>query len=330
VIIGPTGVGKTRLAEHLGQHFPCEIINGDLGQLYAPLTIGTAKPDWRNSTIPQHLFDVFDSPQRYCAPEYRTRVENLIPEIKVRGRIPIIVGGSTLYIWSLFFQQKKTEGDHEAALTFVDSLNPSSYWEHLHEIDPKRAQKIHPHDTYRLRRALLQWYGQARKPSSLAPVFNPIDRMVIIHLNKQRSALKEDYATRICGMLESGWFDEVAALQGTDWEDFWRDRKIIGYEDIAAYLKGVIKTSESLLESITQKTVNYAKKQATFWRMLIRKIREESHKDPMVFGICNLENPGDHPESVRLITYFYLDLTFLPSDLYINQLSEYIKILRRI
>ena len=103
IIYGPTAVGKTDFAEALAQRINGEIINADAAQFYTPLTIGTAKPDWRKAPVPYHLFDICDEPNNYSVAAYRADVERAVTSIASRGKIPIIVGGSGFYIHSLFF-----------------------------------------------------------------------------------------------------------------------------------------------------------------------------------------------------------------------------------
>ena len=108
VISGPTAVGKSNLAERLAAMFPAELIIGDMGQCYTPFTIGTAKPDWRNSPIPHHLFDILDEPRNITVVEYYHKVQQTLTDIWQRNRLPIIVGGSSFYLASLFFPPKYT------------------------------------------------------------------------------------------------------------------------------------------------------------------------------------------------------------------------------
>src|SRR5579863_9779399 len=103
IVYGPTGVGKTDVALAIAQHIPAEIINMDMGQFYTPLSIGTAKPDWKNSPIPHHLFDIIDTPINYTVAEYRTMLYKTVQEVIGRGNLPILVGGSGFYLHSLLF-----------------------------------------------------------------------------------------------------------------------------------------------------------------------------------------------------------------------------------
>ena len=105
VIYGPTGVGKSELSEKLAQTISGEIVNADVGQFYVPLSIGTAKPDWKNSPIKSHLFDIIDQPKNLTSFEYREKFINIAEQIWKNKKIPVVVGGSTFYLLSLFFSQ---------------------------------------------------------------------------------------------------------------------------------------------------------------------------------------------------------------------------------
>src|SRR3990172_4748508 len=101
IIYGPTGVGKTDMALAIAERMPSEIVNMDVGQFYTPLSIGTAKPAWRSSPVPHHLFDILDTPKNITVVEYRTLLLKKINEIRDRGNLPIVVGGSGFYLYSL-------------------------------------------------------------------------------------------------------------------------------------------------------------------------------------------------------------------------------------
>ena len=105
VIAGPTGVGKSDFALQLAQQlsFPVELINADMGQLYTPLSLGTAKPDYKHEPVVHHLFDCLDEPRDYTVHEFRQAVVQVMQELWARGVVPLIVGGSSFYVQSLFF-----------------------------------------------------------------------------------------------------------------------------------------------------------------------------------------------------------------------------------
>jgi tRNA dimethylallyltransferase len=266
IVTGATGVGKTDFSLHLGSHLPIEIVNADLGQFYTPLTIGTAKPDWKTEPIKHHLFDILSSPQSFTIMHYRTLLFEAMQSIWARNKIPVIVGGSTLYIESIFFEPVALPTN-----TFLKEEDDSIFtWEALHKVDPSRATAIHPHDTYRIKRALALWRSTGVKPSEQKPRYNPLAPFYCYIFTRERDDLYTRINNRVITMLEQGWVDEVAALSD-EWQSFIAVKKFIGYPDIYAHLKNQ-HSFDDLIKIIAQKTRNYAKRQETYWRMLEKKI----------------------------------------------------------
>lgn len=266
VICGATGVGKTDLSITLARLFSGCVINADMGQLYKPLSIGTAKPDWQSSDIPHYLFDILDKAEDFSVAAYRKRLCELLPTLS--ERIPVIVGGSTLYINSLFFPPiAHTDG---GAL----HVKQNGTWHDLHMIDPERAQEIHPSDSYRIQRALTIWHTIHQKPSTYKPIYDPvIPSYSLIMLYRDRDDLYERINTRVKSMFQEGWLREVEHLSA-DWKSFLLKKKLIGYDDIIHYLRQpkALRNEEILMDTIAQKTRKYAKRQNTFWRMLEKKL----------------------------------------------------------
>jgi len=269
IITGPTGVGKTDLALNLAEKVDGEIINVDVGQFYKQLTIGTAKPDWQNFKITHHLFDLLDAPVNFTAVAFREHVQKLIKEIRKRGHVPIVVGGSSFYINSLFFPPQngvvveKRRYDAET----------SELWAELNSIDPQRAAEIDQNDRYRIERALDIWHGLGVLPSEYKPVFNPVTEAVFLVATREIEELYKRINERVKIMIDAGWIDEVKNLSPA-WYKFLLKKKLIGYDDIVHYLNGEISSGEKLVTLIQQKTRNYAKRQLTFNRMLTKKFEE--------------------------------------------------------
>jgi tRNA dimethylallyltransferase len=292
IISGPTGVGKTDISLSIAEQIQGEIINIDVGQFYEPCTIGTAKPDWKNSLTPHHFFDYLDTPQDITVIEYRTEALELMHGIKSRGNIPIFVGGSTFYVASLFFPPQEVSKKIEDSETFDYEIS----WEELDRIDPERAASIKPTDTYRIARALALYYKTGMLPSHNKPMFDPLDKKsVLILLTRDRADLYERINKRVEEMFAQGWIDEVRALVDTPWQPFLMKKKLIGYDDIFRALAHDAVTGdalEQLKEVIAQKTRHYAKRQETFFRMLKKKISAVNDNGCILYDI-NLSQAGE-------------------------------------
>lgn len=275
IIYGPTGVGKTDYALSLGSALDIEIINGDVGQFYEPLAIGTAKPDWKSEKIPHHLFDVVNNPEDCTVVKYRTMVLDKVQEVWGRGAVPVIVGGSGFYIKSFFFPPKGESYKQEESSAKTEKL-----WQILKKRDPKRAEEIYQQDRYRIERSLAL-LNKGIKPSECVPEYEPINADVLLcFLNRPRAKLYERINQRTHSMFEQGWIQEVEPLMNTPWQDFLMRKKLIGYNDIIAYLETDQTEQEKayLYSSIQKKTRNYAKRQLTFWRMLEKLMNKHFKK----------------------------------------------------
>jgi tRNA dimethylallyltransferase len=301
IIYGPTGVGKSDFAERLASHMPSEIVNMDVGQFYEPLTIGTAKPAWRESNIPHHLFDIIKEPVHFSVTEYREQLIKTINAIWERDKIPLVVGGSGFYLKTLLFLPQTPDVER------ADYPDAESAWHALHMIDPVRAASIHKHDLFRISRALAIWHATGKKPSEYSATFSPLSsNTLLLFLTRDRAQLYDRINQRVALMMQQGWLEEVAALKGTPWEPFLQDKKIIGYNELLAYNDQVNADHDlsKMVALIAQRTRHYAKRQHTFWRMLKRTIDQAQ------------ENRDQHVECA------VINLTGLNYDLYIKHLSE--------
>ncbi len=300
IVIGPTGVGKTEFVDAFAQECPIEVINGDMGQMYVPFAIGTAKPDLKKAVVPHHLFDILSDPIYFSAKKYRDQVITLIQKIWNKNKVPVIVGGSSFYLLSLFFPPLESGAAQQ-------TYSESDLWKQLYAIDSKRAEQIDPHDTYRIKRALDIWYATGIAPSHYVPEFDPFASCAIVWLGRDRSELYDRINERVESMLRAGWIAEVESLATTEWEPFLKKKKIIGYDLIFDYLAGMLSDAE-LLERIQKKTRNYAKRQITFWR---------SFKEKLAKALKSPETRTD-----KTITLHELNLTHGSIESYIKQLKN--------
>ena len=224
----------------------------------------------------------------------------IIEAIWARGATPLIVGGSGFYVQSLLFPPIPGPETQE--------FNEKPDWDLLFSIDPQRAKNIHPHDTYRISRALNIWKTTGLKPSTLQPSYKPLGRTYVVWVTRDKKQLDERINKRVFQMIDQGWLDECHRLIDTPWEAFLRRKKLIGYCQLFDYLKGTknLKTLADAIAVIQQMTCSYAKRQITFWNMLKRHLE----------GLADAVPP--------VITY-EVNLTLEDPRLYINQLSQVLK-----
>lgn len=269
IIYGPTAVGKSDFAHMLAERIGGEIINADAAQLYTPLTIGTAKPDWKQGSVPYHMYDVCSQPTHHSVARYRAEAERLVSEITARGKIPIFVGGSGFYIHSLFFPVATHQKNERSVAA------PEISWESLHAIDPVRAAAIHPHDTYRITRALALYQQTGELPSALQPPYCPITQLFLVELTMPTELLKERMQARVSQMLERDWIGETRTLLNTPWEPFVLQKKWIGYPELISYCKAgeLVHTLPQVTDLIIRNTWRYARRQLAYGRMLMHKIQ---------------------------------------------------------
>ncbi len=298
IVYGPTGVGKTDFALKVAQHIKSEIINMDIGQFYTPLSIGTAKPNWRSQSVRHHFFDILDKPQNYTVVHYRNACLELVKNICKQGKLPILVGGSGFYLKSLFFPP------YNQVLNDSSRFVPDNQsWHDLYAIDPARALKIEKNDSYRINRALTIWHNHGIKPSEYMPVNRIPGNFHVVFLSRPRQNLYDRINRRIITMLDNGWLEEVEPFLGTDWEQFIQEKKIIGYNELLDHLNNRVDLVRAI--SIIQKrTRRYAKRQYTFWRMLAKILAQNVMNQHKMSKI----------ESI--------DLTLMDVDLYIKKLQR--------
>lgn len=292
IIYGPTGVGKTDLALTIAEKTPAEIINMDVGQFYAPLSIGTAKPDYQNSTVPHHLFDIITEPVNYTINEYRTIVYKTIQDVLSRGKLPILVGGSGFYLHSLLFPPQKIIEHQNIYHLYPSTEKSDQLWHKLYAIDPQRAVNIDKNDEYRIRRALSIWHTTGTLPSSYTQKYYPEADYLLIFVERDRQELKERINQRVKQMLQFGWIEESEKLLNTPWQQFIEKKNLIGYPEIFDYISNGYKKEyfSQMVDEISAQTRQYAKRQFTFWRKLEREIKKETGYTGMAIGCLETVN----------------------------------------
>ncbi|WP_227872517.1 tRNA (adenosine(37)-N6)-dimethylallyltransferase MiaA [Jeotgalibaca ciconiae] len=272
VIMGPTAVGKTALGVHLAKKYSGEVINGDSLQVYKGLDIGTAKVTVEEmGGIPHHLIDIVDVASSYTASDFKAAAEQVIDDIQSRGKVPILVGGSGLYIQGLLNDMKfgKTGEDISFRKNLEKTLEETSslyIWNQLNMVDPEAAKEIHPNNTRRVIRALESIHMSGEKFSSQQE-FSLSDsyRVLSIALNCDRTLLYERINHRVEVMVEQGVLDEAKMLFELVNKENNQAHKGIGYKEWFPYFSGDA-TFDEAKEKVKQNSRRYAKRQLTWFR----------------------------------------------------------------
>ncbi|MBK7141097.1 MAG: tRNA (adenosine(37)-N6)-dimethylallyltransferase MiaA [bacterium] len=272
IICGPTGSGKSSVAMALAQTGPYEIISADSRQLVRHLDIGTAKPSPADrAAVPHHLIDLIELGERYSAFRFIGDASRVIGEIRRRGNLPLIVGGTGLYLRALTDGVVEIEpGDMQVRLQLeaeMDSLGVEVMHERLKQVDPLEASKIHPNNRVRLLRALeiFTLTGKSKSEWHATGSHRKADCTFQYHcLNPERELLYQRINLRVEEMLRSGWFAEVERLAKAGMTDQIRRAAIIGYGQLLDVLEGKSGLEEST-STIKQETRRYAKRQVTWF-----------------------------------------------------------------
>lgn len=271
-IIGPTASGKTALSIRLAKEIDGEIINGDSMQIYRHMDIGTAKiTEAEMEGVPHHLLDIKEPTEGFSVAEYQQLVRGKIEEIQARGKMPIIVGGTGLYVQSVLydFQFAKQEVDEAARENYykeLEILGPEAMHAKLVQMDPAAAASIHPNNTRRVIRALemAELAGVSRAEEQFNRGDIPLYNHLIIGLDMDRQKLYERINLRVDLMMEAGLVDEVRALYDAGIRDV-QAIKAIGYKELYAHFDGLVSLDEAV-EQIKQNSRRYAKRQLTYFR----------------------------------------------------------------
>ncbi|MDE4086421.1 tRNA (adenosine(37)-N6)-dimethylallyltransferase MiaA [Planococcus maritimus] len=280
-IVGPTASGKTALSIELAKRFNGEIINGDSMQVYRGMDIGTAKiRSEEMNGIPHHLLDIRNPDESFSVAEYQSLVREKIKEIQQRGRLPIIVGGTGLYVQSVLFDyrfstQQVDEELRHTLHTELERLGPEAMHSKLMALDSEID--IHPNNTRRVLRALeILLSGEEKEDGSLAQA--PMYDELIIGLDVPRAKLYERIDSRVDGMMADGLLDEVRRLYDSGLRDV-QSIKAIGYKELYGYFDGLYSLEEAVFK-LKRNSRKYAKRQFTYFRNKMPILWLDATADP--------------------------------------------------
>ena len=299
-IVGPTAVGKTSISIKVAKRLKGEIISGDSMQIYRYMDIGTAKPSpEEKKEVPHHLIDIIEPHDPFSVADFQKEVFKLIPEIASRNRLPIMVGGTGLYLKAVIDQYDFSESnaDWDLRKKLKDQANRwgiEHLYERLKKVDSLSAEKIHPHDEKRIIRALEVYLTTGRPISNQKrkPVEERISlKTLLIGLMMNRQRLYARIEERVDKMIEEGLEEEVRNLLKQGYKPDLVSMQGLGYRHMIKYIKGQY-TKEEMVESLKRDTRRFAKRQLTLFRrdQRIKWINREdfSQEEEIVEKICIL------------------------------------------
>ncbi|AZB43027.1 tRNA (adenosine(37)-N6)-dimethylallyltransferase MiaA [Bacillus sp. FJAT-42376] len=272
VIIGPTGVGKTSLSIEIASKLNGEIISGDSMQIYKGMDIGTAKIRQEEMMgIPHHLIDIKNPDESFSAAEFQQLARACIADISSRGKIPIVAGGTGLYIQSLLYDYQFSEqpSDPDFRIQMENTANEKGA-EYVHallrEADPGSAERIHPNNVRRVIRALEIYHSTGTTMTELLETQARKEHFesAIIGLTIDRETLYYRINQRVDKMMEAGLLKEVNHLYQSGLRE-GQAVQAIGYKEIYRYLDGSLSLEEAV-EQLKQNSRKYAKRQLTWFR----------------------------------------------------------------
>jgi tRNA dimethylallyltransferase len=273
VIVGPTAVGKTKTSIELAKAINGEIISGDSMQVYRGLDIGTAKiTDDEKEGIPHYMIDIKDPSEPFSVAEFQEKAKEYISDINSRGKIPVIVGGTGLYIRSVTHHYEFSEANKNSEIR--DKLQKKADVEgaealhlELMSIDPVRAAEIHPNNVHRVIRALEIYYETGSIPSKEQKNMQGKDEssynLALVGLTMEREKLYQRINERVDLMVKSGVIEEAKWLLQQDISNSLA-AKAIGYKELFPYLLGE-NTLDEAIDLLKRNSRRYAKRQFTWF-----------------------------------------------------------------
>jgi tRNA dimethylallyltransferase len=270
VIFGPTASGKSALAFEAACQLNAEIISCDSVLVHRGFDIGSAKPPLsERERVPHHLIDVVAADEPWDTGLWAKAARDALHDVAARGRLPIVVGGTGLYLRALMAENFHGDLPHSSEIRArLETMTSAELWQRLQSADAVRAAEIHPHDRYRLIRALelLELLGRP-----LRDVPQPTQKSEFVwrtvYLDPPRAWLHERIKKRTEAMLAAGLVAEVEDLLSQGVPESIKPMQSIGYRQVVDFLQGRL-PRETLADAITAATRQYAKRQCTWFRKL--------------------------------------------------------------
>jgi tRNA dimethylallyltransferase len=273
VILGPTSVGKTKVSVDIAKRLKSEIISTDSMQIYKKMNIGTAKvTEEEKSGVEHHMIDLIGPGEEFTVYDYQKQSLKIIDKLIKEDKIPILVGGSGLYINSILYDLdfNKVSSNEEIRNKYyeIEKTKGKEYlYKLLEKIDPEATKKIHPNNIKRVVRALevTEITGKKYSENSNFRKYSEKYDFIIIGLEMNRKLLYNRINTRVEEMIQEGLFDEVKGLYQEGYDNTYQSMQAIGYKEVIDYIER--KTSkEEAVRLIKRNTRRFAKRQITWFK----------------------------------------------------------------
>jgi len=275
ILTGPTGVGKTDIAINLAQLLNTEIISSDSMQIYRYMDIGTAKPNLeQRQAVKHHMIDIVNPWEYFSTGNYIEQTRKIIDKLIKQGKIPLIVGGTGLYIRAItegIFKGPDADWDLRRELLNIENTKAGSLYSLLEKVDPLTAEKINPSDIRRIIRALEVFYKEGRSITELQmKTTKPLPyEFLKICIKRNREELYRMIEQRVDIMIASGLIEEVRKVFNMIRKNYKEDIPLpalqaIGYKEIGGYLADFYSLQEAI-RLIKKRTKMYAKRQFTWF-----------------------------------------------------------------
>lgn len=266
-ICGPTATGKSGLAIALAQRLGSPILSADSRQVYRELDIGTAKPDrWQQQQVPHYLIDICAPTETLTVAQYQQRAQDWIAAVQRQGKLPLLVGGTGLYLRAIVQGLQIPQVAPQAELrSQLQALGQSQIHALLQQVDPISARKIHPHDPVRTMRALEVFYVTGVPMSRQQGARTPLYPILQIGLDcSEPGSLTRRIHHRTEQMVATGWLAEVESLCQKYGPELTL-LNTLGYQEIKQHLAGEISLPEAQALTV-RRTCQFAKRQRTWFR----------------------------------------------------------------
>jgi tRNA dimethylallyltransferase len=271
VITGPTATGKTETAIELALRVGAEIVSADSMQVYRGMDIGTAKPTLEERRgVPHHLIDLLEPDQPFSVADFQHLARRHIRDICSRGRLPIIVGGTALYIRALVDEYYFPRAPADRALrrrlsAIADERGSTELHRMLSDLDPATALRVHPNDRKRLIRAIEVRLVTGTPRSAFPRSLEPEARYLLVGLDMPRGELHRRIDARVDSMIRKGFVREVEGLWAKGYAPTLPPMRSLGYREIGDYLQGLSTLGEAI-RLLKRNTKRFSKRQMTWFR----------------------------------------------------------------